>query len=107
MAEPALVSSRQFAFDPLVVAENLERRPVVVVSRKTEMTPTKTRVRNRIDLIQPYCRQIAFRTFDFASENLAIELDQPFPISGYQVGVHVFCASWHSFILGYPYKYHN
>jgi hypothetical protein len=34
-------------------------------------------------------------------------LDQPFPISGDQIGVHVFRADWHSSLLDQPYKYHN
>src|SRR6266571_1585018 len=58
------------------------------------MNATKTGVRNRIHFVKPRRRQVTFRTFGFASEHVAIESNQPFPISGDQIGVHVFRAEW-------------
>src|SRR5262245_8843769 len=60
------------------------------------MNATKAGVRNRIHAVEPCCRQITFGAFWFASEDLSIESDQPFPISGDKIGMHVFRADWHS-----------
>src|SRR4029079_19284182 len=71
------------------------------------MDATKTGVRNRIHSVKPRRRQVTFGTFGFASEHFAIESDQPFPISGDQIGVHIFRADRHAFLLDRAYKYHN
>ena len=71
------------------------------------MNATKTGVRNRIHSVKPRRTQITFGTFGFATEHLAIESNQSFPISRDEIGVHVFRAGWHSFLLDQAYKYHN
>jgi hypothetical protein len=104
--EATLISSRRFAFDQLIVAENLERRSIVPVSGQKQMNSAQMRVWDRVDAVEPRAGQIAFRTFRFASEYFAIESNQSFPICGDQIGVHVFGANWH-FVLDRTYNYHN
>src|SRR5262249_50720847 len=63
------------------------------------MDTTKMAIRNRVHSVKPSRRQVTFGTFGFASEHLTIKSDQPSPISGDQIGVYVFRADWHSFLL--------
>jgi hypothetical protein len=96
VSEPALVCSRQIAFDQLIVAEDFERRPVIAIPGQAKMNSAKMRIWNRVHSVEPRSGQVSLRPFGFASEHVAIESDEPFPISGDQIRVHVFRADWHS-----------
>src|SRR4030095_5577462 len=97
--EAALISSRQFAFDQLIVAEDLQSRSIVSITGQAQMNAAKVRVWNRVHFVEPRRTQVALWTFGFTTEHVAIESDQSFPISGDQIGVYVFGADWHSLFL--------
>src|SRR5439155_9913622 len=99
VGESALVRLRQFAFDQLIVAENLQRRPFLLIPGQAQMNAAKMRIWNRVHFIEPFSTQIALGTFAFASEHVAIESDESLPISGNQICMHVLCADWHSVLL--------
>jgi hypothetical protein len=63
------------------------------------MNAAKMRVLKRSQLIQPGARHIAIRGLGLASEDLGIESDQSFPISGNQICVNVFGGDWHYRLL--------
>src|SRR5262245_30874006 len=60
------------------------------------MNASETGVRNRIHSVEPRRRQITFWTFGLASEYFVIKSNEPLPISGDKIGMHVFCADRHS-----------
>jgi hypothetical protein len=71
------------------------------------MDAAKMRVWNRVHFLKPFGRQVALGTFGFASKHFAIESNEPFPVSGNQICMHVFCADWHWFVLDKFHKYHK
>src|SRR4029453_10473440 len=99
VTEPALVRRRQFGLDQSIIAENLKRRTIITIAGQSQMNAAKTRVLKRSQLIQPGARHIAFRAPGLASEDLGIESNQSFPISGNQICVNVFGADWHYCLL--------
>jgi hypothetical protein len=99
VGESALVRFRQFAFDQLIVAEDLQRRPIVPIPGQAQMNAAKMRIWNRVHFLEPLGTQVALGAFGFASKHFAIESNKPFPISGNQICMHVFRADWHSFFL--------
>src|SRR5205807_8616257 len=53
VSEPALVCGWEVRFDQLVIAENLERRTILIVARHSHMNTSKMCVPNPGYLIQP------------------------------------------------------
>src|SRR6266700_3714091 len=99
VCEPALVRLRQFAFDQLIVAEDLQSWSILPIPGQAQMNAAKMRIWNRVHFIEPFSTQIALGTFAFASEHVAIESDESLPVSGNQICMRVFCADWHCLIL--------
>src|SRR5207248_9687384 len=48
VCEPALVRLRQFAFDHLIVAEDLQSCPILPIPGQAQMTAAKMRIWNRV-----------------------------------------------------------
>src|SRR5262249_21519552 len=92
--ESALIRFRQFAFDQLIVAKDLQRRPILTIPGQAQMNAAKMRIWNCVYFLEPLGTHIALRTLGFASEHLAIEPNKPFPISGNQIRMYVFSADW-------------
>src|SRR6516164_10610133 len=59
------------------------------------MNAAKTGARNRIHSVEPRRRQLTLWTLGLTSEHFAIESNEPLPISGDKIGMHVFRADWH------------
>src|SRR6266513_1135575 len=99
VCKPALVELRQFAFDQLIVVEDLQSWPILPIPGQAQMNAAKMRIWNRVHFIEPFSTQVALGTFAFASEHVAIESDELLPISGNQICMHVLRADWHSVLL--------
>jgi hypothetical protein len=99
VTEPALVRGRQFRRDQLIIAENFKRRTIVTVAGQSQMNAAKMSVLKKSQLIQPGTGHVALRRLRLASEDLGIESNQSFPISGNQICVNVLGADWHYRLL--------
>jgi len=98
MRESALIRSRQVAPYQLIVAKNLKCGTIIAIARQTQMNTCKVRIRKRGKAVEPPTGNIPFRASGFASEDLAIESNQPFPVSCNQICMNVLRSDWHCFL---------
>ena len=91
----SVVRHRQRPRYHIVVAVNLQRRPVRSAARQPQVHPLKTGPSETGGTVQPSPSRVALWRHRLASEDLHVEADQLTPVTRDDVGVDVFGAADH------------
>ena len=92
------VDCRFRPFCQVAVLKDLESRSIIAITWKSQVYAVNLGTGNPCAFFQSTARQLSFRRYRRASENLFVELSQPLPVPSDQIGVNIPRADSHIYL---------